>query len=189
LRTGILGLAYAQAGRLVEAAVALEKGVTLTNGGQAIKAELGRILGESGRREEAQKLLTELIDQGKKEYVSPVNLAKLYVGLNDVERTYEQLERAVAERSVRLQWFMLDPCLNHIRSDQRFQDLLRRIGLPHKEIVRENEAQTVMFDSVERRNTVEQSGSTTSETAPSSVSSNNPGAGQGSPSPVWLWPL
>ena len=169
----ILGLAYAQAGRLDEAAVSLEKGVTLTNGGQAIKAELGRILGQSGRREEAQKLLNELIDQGKKEYVSPVNLAKLYLGLNDVERTYEQLERAFAERSVRLQWFMLDPCLNHIRSEHRFQDLLRRIGLPHKEVVRENDAQTVIFDSVIRRNTVEQSNSTTSETAPSSVGSNN----------------
>ena len=169
----ILGLAYGQGGKLDEAAAALEKGVALTNGAQAIKAELGRILGQSGRRQEANRILTELIDLANQGYLSPVNLAKLYLGLNDIERSYEQLEKAAAERSVRLQYVMVDPCFDHIRSEQRFQKLLRQLGLPSKEIVRENEAQTAILDSNVRRNTVEQSGSQTSETAPSSVGSNN----------------
>jgi serine/threonine-protein kinase len=128
----VLGLAYGRAGRYDESIEALQKAVSITGGAPHIKAELARVLASSGRRDEAHKLLTELIEQAKVEYVSPVNLAKVYVGLNEVERVYEQFEKAVADHSVRLPWFMIDPCVDHLSSQSHFQDLLNRIGVTRR---------------------------------------------------------
>ena len=128
----MLGLAYGRAGRYDESIEALQKAVSITGAAPHIKAELARVLASSGRRDEAHKLLTELIEQAKVEYVSPVNLAKVYVGLNEVERVYEQFEKAVADHSVRLPWFMIDPCLDHLSSQSHFQDLLNRIGVTRR---------------------------------------------------------
>ena len=80
--------------------------------------------------DEALKLLAEFREQAKEQYVSPVNLAKVYAGLGENEQVFEQLERACEERSVKLPWFMLDPCLDTLRADPRFADLVKRIGLP-----------------------------------------------------------
>ena len=128
----VLGLAYGRAGRYDESIEALQKAVSITGAAPHIKAELARVLASSGRRDEAHKLLTELIEQAKVEYVSPVNLAKVYVGLNEVERVYEQFEKAVADHSVRLPWFMIDPCVDHLSSQSHFQDLLNRIGVTRR---------------------------------------------------------
>jgi len=151
----VLGLAYGLAEKYDDAIAVLKKGLSLTSA-QHIKADLARIYAQSGRREEALAGLSELRQEAKQQYVSAVNLAKIYLGLGEVEKVYEQLEQAVAERAVKLPWFMLDPMLDQLRAEPRFRDLWRRIGLPENETAQPipteaSEAHTVVFDSAEHR--------------------------------------
>lgn len=60
-----------------------------------------------------------------------LDMAKLYLGLSKSEQAFEWLGKACEERSIKLTWFMRDPALDKLRSDLRFKDLLRRVGLTH----------------------------------------------------------
>ncbi|CAN5732308.1 hypothetical protein BH18ACI4_BH18ACI4_09600 [soil metagenome] len=89
---------------------------------------LGYALAAAGRRKEAQDILDRL--NATKEYVSPAELAALYAMLGDDERAFALLERAYAAHDLQMQYLKLDPHYDNLRSDPRFQDLLRRVGLP-----------------------------------------------------------
>ncbi len=65
-----------------------------------------------------------------KEYVSPAELAILYVGLGDKEAAFGSLERAYAAHDLQLQYLKVDSGFDPLRTDPRFQDLVRRVGLP-----------------------------------------------------------
>ena len=93
-------------------------GVTLVNDSSSIGSEAGTA--QSALREQAQT-----------EYVSAINIAKIYAGLGERELVFEWLEKAFEERAVRMPWFMIDPALDDFRDDPRFADVLKRIGLPH----------------------------------------------------------
>ncbi len=97
---------------------------------QHIRGELGRIYAASGQRDEALKVLEGLKEQAKSSYLSPVNLAKIYFGLGEREQVFEQLERACAEHSIKLPWFMIDPALDDLRTEPSFQSIVWRVGLP-----------------------------------------------------------
>jgi hypothetical protein len=65
-----------------------------------------------------------------KEYVSPAELATLHVGLGDNEAAFKSLERAYAAHDPQLQYIKVDPFLDPLRPDPRFQELVRKVGLP-----------------------------------------------------------
>jgi hypothetical protein len=88
---------------------------------------LGHALGVSGERAEAKKVLDEM--QAQQRYVPPLYFAIVYEGLGDRGRALEWFEKAVAERSVN-GWILPDPRLDQIRTEPRFQVLMRRMGLP-----------------------------------------------------------
>ncbi len=176
----ILGLAYGITGKYDDAIAALERAVSSTNT-QHLKAELARIYAQSGRREEALAVLSELTQEAKQQYVSPANLARIYLGLGEIELLYEQLEKAVAERSVRLPWLMVDPILDPIRAESRFQDLRRRMGLPVDQTEQPtttdpSEAHTVVFNFNEHRSG--KAGSAESSEPKQSTDSNSPAAAE-----------
>ena len=75
----------------------------------------------------AQALLEGL--EKTKEYVSPAELAALYTALGEDDRAFASLEKAYAAHDVQLQYLRVDPMLDGLRPDPRFQDLLRRVGL------------------------------------------------------------
>jgi hypothetical protein len=54
----------------------------------------------------------------------------LYFGLGDKTHGFEWLEKAVDARSLQLIWFKVEPEYDALRSDPRFVDMLRRLGLP-----------------------------------------------------------
>jgi len=56
-----------------------------------------------------------------------------YAGLGDKERVFAYLEKAYDERAGRLAWLDIDPTLDVVRSDPRFDNLIRRIGLPARQ--------------------------------------------------------
>jgi hypothetical protein len=82
----------------------------------------------SGRRGETQALLDNL--KSTRKYVSPAELAILFVGLSEKDWAIASLARAFAEHDLQMQALKADPHYDSLRSDARFQDLLRRVGLP-----------------------------------------------------------
>jgi len=94
-------------------------------------AALGYLYGKSGRSGDARAVLAEfdeLARQGR--YASGYAIATIYVGLGDREHVFSYLDAAYRERSHWLVWLKRDPRWNEVRSDRRFQNLVRKVGLP-----------------------------------------------------------
>jgi len=66
----------------------------------------------------------------KERYVSAYDIALVHTGLGDKEQAFEWFEKAYQERSAALSWLKVDARLDQLRSDPRFADLIRRVGLP-----------------------------------------------------------
>jgi TolB-like protein/Tfp pilus assembly protein PilF len=92
-------------------------------------ASIGRIYGRMGNRAEAQKMLDKMQNISKHRYVSPYWTALIYVGLGDKDEAFRQLEKAFDDRYFLMIWIDSDPLFDNIRSDKRFSDLVKRIGL------------------------------------------------------------
>jgi hypothetical protein len=82
----------------------------------------------SGRRAEAQAILERL--ENTKEYVSPEELAGLYVSLGDKGGALASLEKAYAEHDLQMQVLKIDWRLHSLHSEPRFQDLMQRMKFP-----------------------------------------------------------
>ena len=84
-----------------------------------------------GNRVEAQKVLAQLKETAVHSYVAPYNIAIIYAGLGDKDQAFAWLDRAYAERSYILAVYLpTDARLDHLRGDPRFDNLMRRVGLP-----------------------------------------------------------
>ena len=83
----------------------------------------------SGMRSEAQKILDRLRELSKYRYVNSYCVAIIYIGLGDKDQAFVWLNKAAEERGDRIAKLKVDPIFDSLRPDQRFADLLRRIGL------------------------------------------------------------
>jgi tetratricopeptide (TPR) repeat protein len=124
-----LGLALVQEARFEEAITELSRAVTLSGGSPLMKAALGHAYAVSGRRGEAMKILTELQKLAERSYVSASEIAAIYAGLGERDRAIAWLEKAAEERAFHLVYLKVRPEFAPLRSDPRFEGLLRRIGL------------------------------------------------------------
>jgi adenylate cyclase len=123
-----LGISYGQIGLYDKAIESLQK-ATLSRDVGHMKADLGRVLAEAGRTDEARKILEDFKEQAKHSYVSPVNIARIYIGLGENEQALQWLEKAYDDHSIGLIWLVSDPAFDSLRSDSRFQDFVRRVRL------------------------------------------------------------
>jgi serine/threonine protein kinase/tetratricopeptide (TPR) repeat protein len=127
----LLGEAYEQQGRFPEAIAALKKAREIEDQIQWPLAELARAYALSGQTAEARHGLDELLARSKHGYVvSKYLIAIIYAALGDKDQASAFLDQAYAERSFFLYQLKVDPELDSLRSDQRFQDLLRRMNFP-----------------------------------------------------------
>jgi len=94
-----------------------------------ILGDLGYTDAVSGNRDEALGILENLNKQAENVDVT-VWLAKVYAGLGDRERAFEWLEKGFRRRSIFLRWLKSASEFDVLRSDPRFTDLVRRVGLP-----------------------------------------------------------
>lgn len=124
-----LGMAYEQKRMYAEAIAEFQKAVTLSGGSTLMKAHLGHAYAVSGDKARAQQVLDELQERSKKGYVSAYLTAVIYAGLGEKDKAFEWLERAYNERAEFMIYMRMDPRLESLRTDPRFQDLLRRMGL------------------------------------------------------------
>jgi len=126
----ILGLTLRKMGRHELAIAEGEKGVKLSGGSALMRAVLAQTLATADRRKDALQILDDLTTLSKEKYVSPYFFAGIHVGLGEDDRAIEYLEKSYEEHSHWLIYLHIDPSMDRMRSNPRFQDLLRRIGLP-----------------------------------------------------------
>ena len=88
-----------------------------------------RMYAATGKRDEALRIIVEMKERSKQQYVSPMAFANIYAALGEKDLAFEYLEKAYAERTPILRGMKASPVWDPLRSDPRFTDLLRRIGL------------------------------------------------------------
>jgi serine/threonine protein kinase/TolB-like protein len=126
-----LAVGYEGSGQRQEAIPEYQKAVELSQGDTDPTAGLAHAYAVSGQRASAEKILRELLQKSKTSYVSPYMIGTIYAGLGDKNKAFEFLEKAYQERSPDIPYFLkADLRIDNLRSDPRFQDLLRRVGLP-----------------------------------------------------------
>jgi serine/threonine-protein kinase len=125
-----LGLAYVQKGMLEEAINEFKTSIKILGRNPGVVAALGHTYGLLGRRSEAQKQLDDLSERSMRKYVAPYLIAGIYTGLGEKDQALEWLQRGYEERDVGLVWLNVIPMADRLRSDPRFQELLRRLGFP-----------------------------------------------------------
>jgi tetratricopeptide (TPR) repeat protein len=126
-----LGIGYEGTGRLQEAITEYQKAVELSNGDQSARGSLAHALAAIGNRAEAEKILRDFEHQSKDAYVSPYFIATIYAGLGKKDKAFQYLEEAYEARSLDLlPNLKADLRIDNLRSDPRFGDLVRRVGLP-----------------------------------------------------------
>ncbi len=125
-----LGLAYQQKGQLSQAIAELQTAARIEDSYAQPLAELGAAYALAGKRNEAQKVLEQLKERSKRSHVSAYSFATIYAGLGEKDRAFEFLDKAYQERSFYITDLRGDPELDSLRSDPRFADLVRRVGLP-----------------------------------------------------------
>jgi hypothetical protein len=84
-----------------------------------------------GQQGEAKKILDQLLQERQTRYVSAQTIAAVYVAFGENEEAFRWLERAAAEHCGTLQWIAFLPEFGALRSDARFPQFLRRIGVAH----------------------------------------------------------
>jgi len=124
-----LGQSYEQKGMYAEAVATFQELNKVTSGHSL--AFLARADALAGKTDEARKILAQLRELSARRYVSPYRVAMIYAGLGDKEQTLAWLEKAYQQRVHNMIFLKVEPELDGLRSDPRFEDLLGRVGLPH----------------------------------------------------------
>jgi TolB-like protein/Tfp pilus assembly protein PilF len=124
----ITGLVHEKMGNFPEAVGYFQKAATLEDV-PPVTALVANACALSGQTSKAQQLLGELMAISKQRYVAPYYIARIYIGLGDKDKAFEWLEKAYEDRTEWLAWINVNPELDSIRSDPRFEDLARRVGI------------------------------------------------------------
>jgi TolB-like protein/Tfp pilus assembly protein PilF len=124
-----LGRCFTKKGMHAEAIGELQRARELSPGNTETLSFLGFAYAAAGKRDEAQEMLRELDDQSKRSHVPPYHFAVVHAGLGENDKSFEWLERAFEKHSVDLFTLKVEPMFDTLRSDSRYQNLLRRVGL------------------------------------------------------------
>src|SRR4029077_18296946 len=93
-------------------------------------AGLGYLYGVAAQRSEALTTLAELQRLAKQQYVPPYHFAWIYIGLGDKDKAIALLQQVYAEHTQHVVDFKMVPMFDSLRSDERFQELAQKVGLP-----------------------------------------------------------
>ena len=125
----LLGETYVQIGLQEKGLAELQSAASLSGNSPLYLAQVAVAHASAGRKTEALRIAAQLQAISTKRYVSPYGLAQIYAALNDKEQTFQWLQIAYDDRAVWMSYLAVDPVFDGFRSDQRFQDLLRRVRL------------------------------------------------------------
>jgi TolB-like protein/Tfp pilus assembly protein PilF len=125
----VLGQAYEQKGQYDLAIAELQKAAA-TSKSPPLLGALGHAYAMAGKRAEAEKVLQQLREESKTRYVSPFYVAVIYAGLRQDDKALDSLESAYQDKSNSIIFMKVDPQLDPLRSNPRFQNLIQRLALP-----------------------------------------------------------
>jgi len=125
-----LGWIYVQKGMFTEAIGNMEQAVILSPDNPEHRWMLGHAYAAAGKTAEARKILDDLHDFAKEWHVLSYGFALIHTGLGENDEALEWLERAYQDRDGWMPYLQVEPRLDPLRSDPRFQDLLRRMNFP-----------------------------------------------------------
>jgi Flp pilus assembly protein TadD len=125
-----LGLTQLRKGAFPEAAAEFQRAIALSPNVTDYQGGLGYAYARAGKRAEARKLLDELKERSKRGNVPWFYIAGIYAGLEEKDQAFACLEKAYEQREQGLAVMKREPMFDPLRSDSRFQDLLRRMKLP-----------------------------------------------------------
>jgi tetratricopeptide (TPR) repeat protein len=124
-----LALVYVQQSLFTEAVDRLRRAMAMAGRRPLMQAILGYVFGLAGDRDEARRTLDELDGLAGEGRIPTLYLVYPCIGLGETERAFDLLETAYRERSGLLVFLKVEPIFDSLRSDARFEDLLRRMGL------------------------------------------------------------
>ncbi len=124
-----IGRAYQQKGMHPQAQAAFQKILTVASEDPAVLALLGHDYALSGRRADAQQIAAQLKSFTARRYVPALYFALISIGLGDKDDAFRWLDAAVDERAEYLIYLASEPLADPLRSDPRFADLLKKIGI------------------------------------------------------------
>ncbi len=125
-----IGLCLIQQGKNQEGIYEIQRGISLLERNPSLMATLSYAYAISGEKAEAERLLQDLIEEARRQYVSPYSYSLVCIGLGKRDEAFEWLEKAFETREDALVSLKVNPRFDSLRSDTRFQSMLRRIGLP-----------------------------------------------------------
>jgi tetratricopeptide (TPR) repeat protein len=123
-----LGMAYERKRQFAEAIAAMEKAHSLDSS-PWLSGFRGYVYAAAGKKAEAEKVLAELKELSKRQYVPAYNVAFIYAGLNDKDQAFDWLNKG-REAHSGLSVMKVEPALDNLRSDPRYKELLKRLNLP-----------------------------------------------------------
>ncbi len=126
----IAGRAHMRLNNYAKAISHLKLARTGTGEMPLMDAALGLAYAVSGKKGLTAKLAEQFKAAAKTRYIPPTYFGMLFAGLGDKDKALEWLEKAFEERADGLTWLNVEPMLDELRPDPKFQDLVRRIGLP-----------------------------------------------------------
>jgi tetratricopeptide (TPR) repeat protein len=126
----VLGLALQQQEKLPEAIDEFQRARQEEQVSPETMGALGQAYAAAGENDKAVKVLEELEEWSKRYYVSPFHKGRIYAALGQKDEAFAWFETAYQERSFYLSWFKVEPELDPLRSDPRFESLLQRLSFP-----------------------------------------------------------
>ena len=126
----VMAGAQAAKGRYHEALPLAEKALALNPFNAITRAHVGFVQARRGERAQALRTIAQLEAASKERYIPALAIATVYAGLDDNDQAFAWFDRAYEERSNRLAYLKVEPIWADLRSDPRYDALLRRIGLP-----------------------------------------------------------
>lgn len=125
-----IGRAYQQKGMHAQAQAAFEKVLAAVPDNPAVLALVGHDYALAGRRQDALDIVSQLQRMASHHYVPALYFSLLYAGLSDRDNAFHWMNAAVEERTEYLIYLGTEPVADPLRSDPRFPDLVRRVGIP-----------------------------------------------------------
>ncbi|MCA1600904.1 MAG: winged helix-turn-helix domain-containing protein [Acidobacteria bacterium] len=139
----VLGNVYLQQGLFEQAMAEYQNVLELSKGvapvETSMKAVIGHAYAKSGKRRKAMRIINELTAATKESdqmpgviNVSPHSIAEIHAALGQIDEAFAWLDKAHDQHDMQLVSLKVNPTLDSLRSDARFADLGRRVGLPQE---------------------------------------------------------